>query len=399
MSPLARRLMWLFAIVGLAASLTSLYVHHQMLVRPGYTSFCDINSTFSCTEAYLSRYGSVRGIPVALFGVIWFVGVLVLAVIEARGPESVRDSAPGYLFAMATIGLAVILYLGYAAFFILKAVCVMCLTTYAAVIGLFIVSGIATSLPMTTLPRRLFADLRAIAARPLLLAIVLLFVAGAGSAVAFFPREAFGLGPHGQQPQATADQRSEFERWYEAQPRVTVPVSADGAAVLVVKFTDLQCPSCGKSYFDYRPIFSKYQAEYPNAVKLVIKDYPLNPECNQYVPRMVHPAACDAAVAVRLARQHDKGTALEEYFYSHQETMSPASVRESALNIGGVTDMNAQYASVLQQVKLDIGLGHLLNIGVTPTFFINGVKVDGGLDARYMDMAIAWELRKAGKLK
>src|SRR5512133_4135429 len=113
MSPLARRL------VGLAASLTSLYVHYQLLVQPGYASFCDINETVNCQQAYLSRYGSVGGVPVALFGVIWFVFVLLLAYAGTWGPPAIRESYPAYLFATATIGLAVVLYMAYAAFVIL----------------------------------------------------------------------------------------------------------------------------------------------------------------------------------------------------------------------------------------------------------------------------------------
>ena len=59
---------------------------------------------------------------------------------------------------VVTIGLAVTLYLAYAAFFILKELCVFCLVTYAAVIALFIVTGSATAIPMMSLPRRFLRD-------------------------------------------------------------------------------------------------------------------------------------------------------------------------------------------------------------------------------------------------
>ncbi len=397
MSPLARRLVWIFTLVGLAASLTSLYVHYQLLANPSYTSFCDVNQTVSCTQAYLSRYGSFRGIPVALFGVLWFGFVLVCAALERTGPASFKDGFPAYLFVLSTIGLAVILYLGYAALFVLKAVCLMCLTTYAAVIGLFIVSGIATSTPMTTLPRRFFADLRALVARPAALVALVLFFVGAASAVAFFPKEGGGGQQAAQAPSAA--QQSEFERYWTSLPQLTVPVPSDGAAVLIVKFSDYQCPSCGQSYLSDRPIISKYQGQFPGAVRFVTKDYPLQPECNPNVPRVVHLAACDAAVAVRLARQKGKGEALEEYFYTHQAMLTPMSVREYAQTIGGVQDFDAQYQHVLESVKTDVGLGKLLGVKVTPTFFINGRKVDGGLAPQDMDQAIAYELKKAGKIK
>jgi uncharacterized membrane protein/protein-disulfide isomerase len=402
MSPLARRLVWVLALVGLAASLASLYVHYQLLVQPGYASFCDINETFNCQQAYLSRYGSVFGVPTALFGVIWFVFVLILALLENLAPPTVKESIPAYLFATTTIGLAVVLYMAYAAFIVLKAVCVMCLTTYAAVIGLFIVSGLSKSMPpMTTLPRRFVADLRAMLARPALLAVVIVFLAGAVSAVAFFPSEASLRVQSAQQraaQPATADQRSEFDRYWESLPRTTVPVPSDGATVLIVKFTDLQCPACGATFFEARPVLSKWQSQYPGAVKYVAKDYPLQPECNSNVLRPLHLAACDAAVAVRLARMRNKGEALEEYFYSHQAMMSPVSVREAAQAVAGVTDLDAQYPRVIEGVKADVGLASLLGVRQTPTFFINGVKLEGAT-AQALDMAIAYEMKKAGKVK
>jgi protein-disulfide isomerase len=79
--------------------------------------------------------------------------------------------------------------------------------------------------------------------------------------------------------------------------------------------------------------------------------------------------------------------------------LTPASVREYAATIGGVHDFDTQYQRAIEQVRSDVGLGKLLGIRVTPTFFINGVRVDGGLAPQAMDMAIAYELKKAGKIK
>ena len=77
-----------FALVGLAASLASLYVHLQLLANPSYTSFCDVNATVSCTQAYLSKYGSVFGIPVAVLGVVWAVAMVGLTLPVAWGSPS-----------------------------------------------------------------------------------------------------------------------------------------------------------------------------------------------------------------------------------------------------------------------------------------------------------------------
>jgi protein-disulfide isomerase len=293
----------------------------------------------------------------------------------------------------------VILSLGYASFVLLKAVCLLCLTTYAAVIGLFVISGAATSFPMTTLPRRAARDVRVFIASPLALTLAVLFFAGAATTLAFFPREGVSAASDpaaaATAPVPTQDQRSEFERWYASQPRVPLIVPAEGAKVLVVKFNDFQCPACGQSYLQYKPIFAKYEAEHPGAVRLVMKDYPLNRDCNENMGQTLHPSACDAAVAVRLAEAHNRTDAMEEWLYTHQPNMTPPSVRQAARDIAQISDFDAKYASTVGMVKGDVALGRQLGVKSTPTFFINGVKVEGALPPQYFDQAIAYELQHA----
>ena len=78
MAPLSRRLLLVFATLGLGASAVSSYVHYQLLTQPGYTSFCDVSERVSCTDAYMSRFGSLAGVPVALGGVLFFALVIML---------------------------------------------------------------------------------------------------------------------------------------------------------------------------------------------------------------------------------------------------------------------------------------------------------------------------------
>ena len=389
----------LCSLVGLGASAAAAYAHYHLLYDPSYRSFCDVNETISCTQVYLSRFSTVRGIPVALFGATAFAATGLLAISALTARPAVRENIPGYLFVLSTLSLAVILYLGYASFVLLRAVCLLCLTTYAAVLGLFLVSGAATSFPMTTLPRRASRDVRVFAGSPLAIAVAVLFFAGAASTLAWFPREGVAA-PGGQAaasstPAPTQQQTSEFERWYASQPRVPLVVPQDGAKVLVVKFNDFQCPACGQSYLQYKPIFAKYEAEHPGAVKLVLKDYPLNRDCNDALGQSIHSAACEAAVAVRLAQAHNKTEAMEEWLYTHQPAMTPPSVRQAARDVGQIADFDAKYQATLSLVKGDVALGRQLGIKSTPTFFINGVKVEGALPPQYFDQAIAYELQRA----
>jgi protein-disulfide isomerase len=197
--------------------------------------------------------------------------------------------------------------------------------------------------------------------------------------------------PPGSEPQ------NEFERWFVNQPRARVPVDPAGAAVLVVKFSDYQCPPCAQSHANDKPILARYEQLYPGAVKLVVKDFPLASGCNPLVKQSIHAAACEAAVAVRLARRQNRGAQMEEWLFANQPALTPALVRDAARSIGGVTDFDQAYERTLADVKADVAAAQTLGVTQTPTIFINGVRSDGGLAPKFFDMAIAFELRRAGR--
>ena len=398
MSARGARLGLICALVGLAASAAAAYVHYRLLFDPSYQSFCDVNTTISCTQVYLSRYSTYRGVPVAVFGALWFVVAALLSVSGMTARQEVRESVPGYLFALSTLALAVILYLAYASFFILKAYCLLCLLTYAAVVGLFLVSGAATSFPMTTLPRRAARDFRVLIGSPIAVIIAVLFCAGAATTLAFFPREGAAAAAAASSSQPLATQSTEFERVMATSPRVPIVVPNDGAKVLIVDFSDFQCPFCRQAFYAYKPIVQKYQTQQPGSVKFVLKDYPLDSECNVNVTGGgPHPSACEAAVAVRLAQARNRMDAMEEWLFNNQPSLTPPVVRQAAHDVGQVTDFDAKYAFMLELVKGDIALGHQLGVKSTPTLFINGVKFEGVLAPQYFDQAIAYELKHATK--
>jgi uncharacterized membrane protein/protein-disulfide isomerase len=392
----ARALAFVFAFVGLGAMSAAALVHYRLLFNPSYVSFCDISSTVSCSQVYLSRFSTAYGVPVAVYGAIWFAGVVVLLAATVFGSPSIRESVPGYVFAMSTGALAVVLYLAYVSVVVLKVYCVLCLTTDVAVVGLFVVSGAATSFPMTTLHRRAVRDLRAAVASPLAILIAVLFLGGAASAVALFPREGSALEPQASSPAQDADRLAQFDRWYAAQPRVPIMVPPEGAKVLIVDFSDFQCPFCKQAYDTLKPILAKYNAEQPGAVRLVLKDYPLDSKCNPNVQNGgPHPSACEAAVAVRLAKARNRDEALAEWLFANQPSMTSETVRKAAREIGQVTDFQEKYAATIELVKGDIAFGKTLNVSGTPNMFINGVKVSGALEPQFMARAIALELQRA----
>jgi uncharacterized membrane protein/protein-disulfide isomerase len=367
-------LLFLLALLALGASVSASVVHYKLLMDRTYHSVCDINQTWNCSDLYESRYGAFHGVPVAVGGVIWSAAVTLLAAVGLRSATPAtgeRGTIAGYIFILAIVGLSSVLYLGYASIFVIKSYCVFCLLTYIAVVGIFLVSGTAADGSMTDLPRRAVRDLRALVTSPFGLVASGLFVAGAVALVMFFPR----------QVDATT----------ASVPRVPLAVPTDGAKVLIVKFNDYQCPPCRATYEQYKPVIAKYQGLYPGKVKFVTKDYPLDPECNVNVPTGMHQSACEAAVAVRLAKAKGRGEAMEEWLFANQPQMTPDLVKMGVRSVAGVEDFDAKYAGTLESVKSDIAMGAALQVHATPTFFINGVRIPV-VKPEYFDRAIQYEL-------
>jgi protein-disulfide isomerase len=128
-------------------------------------------------------------------------------------------------------------------------------------------------------------------------------------------------------------------------------------------------------------------------VKVILKDYPLDPECNPNVATATHEAACEGAVAVRLAERRQRGAAMEEWLYTHKAGLTRTAVRQAAEEIGGVTDFDAEYPRTLALVRNDVALAQRIGVKGTPTFFVNGVRMDGAVEPRMLEQAIAHELR------
>lgn len=179
------------AVVGLGFAAASAWVGYNILHDPLYESVCDFNTTFSCTEAYTSRFGSVAGVPVVLVGVLYFAFVLGLTGLCSQSPAARRNLA-GYVFAVS--GFVGVHYLAYASVFVLGTVCLLCLGTYAAIAVLLLISASERS-RVGSLPDSAARDIQTLARTPAALVATLAFAGAADLAITLFPREAVSALP------------------------------------------------------------------------------------------------------------------------------------------------------------------------------------------------------------
>ena len=144
---------------------------------------------------------------------------------------------PGYIFALSTVALAFVLYLGWASFFKLNTVCMLCATTYVAVIALFIISGWSDDIPDDDAAPARREDVGDSLKSPI--ALVLGRWCSASARVALinaFPREAQPPAvaaaaasgrvhePRVRRRRLTDQQKADFTEVVDVQPKVNVPV-------------------------------------------------------------------------------------------------------------------------------------------------------------------------------
>ena len=328
---------------------------------------------------------------VAVFGVIWFAFATLLTLAVLLGSPTVQESAPAYLFAASTIGLAVVLYLGYASFVILGLVCILCVVTYAAVIALFLISGAATSIPMTTVPRRAVGDLKGLRHSPLAMALAALFLVGDSLRARVLPargvvdRRRRRAIVRARRPRATADRAGapcRVRALLRGPAAVALDVPGRGREGADRQVQRLPVPGVRRVVSCLQDVLAKYEASNPGAVRLVTQDFPLEPECNYRRGRTRRRARLRWRSGWHGAK--GRGDALEEWLFANQQGMTADSVKQAARDVGQVTDFDARYQATLEQVKADIALRPPAGRAVRrPTFFINGVKIDGMLPPRF----------------
>ncbi len=141
------------------------------------------------------------------------------------------------------------------------------------------------------------------------------------------------------------------------------------APVQIVKFSDYQCPAC--KFFV--PIEQKIKEDYSDQVSIVTKHFPLS----------MHPYAHVASRSAEAARKQGKYKEMHDKIFEGQEVWSKGNAERLfigyAEEIGLDTevftaDMNSAEMNqiVMEQRKEGVRMG----VNATPTFYINGIKVE-----------------------
>jgi protein-disulfide isomerase len=151
-----------------------------------------------------------------------------------------------------------------------------------------------------------------------------------------------------------------------------------GAPVVVVEFSDFECPYCRDEATLLR---SNLPASYPKQVHFYYKELPLE---------SIHPWARAGAIAGRcvLRQSNDLFWEFHDWIFAHQGEINAGNLKEKVMEWAG--SKSAVDSAKLRQcidtkatdgeVNQSLAEARALRIDQTPTLFVNGRRIGGAFD-------------------
>jgi protein-disulfide isomerase len=165
--------------------------------------------------------------------------------------------------------------------------------------------------------------------------------------------------------------------------------------ITIVEYSDYQCPYCRRAHRDTRILAGKF----PNEIRLVHRHFPLDNACNTKMKRAFHEFACKFSRASACAADQDKFWEMNDALFSIQDTTKAADVNVETIAVELGLD-RSKFLSCMSEKEVpgtilrDIAEGARLQIGGTPTYFINGQSFEGGVSEEVIAKMLA-NIRKA----
>jgi protein-disulfide isomerase len=143
------------------------------------------------------------------------------------------------------------------------------------------------------------------------------------------------------------------------------------APTTIVVFGDFRCPNTKNAM----PILKQLAGKYGYKVKIIFRDFP---------GESIHPGATRLAQIGTCAYEQGKYWNVSDYLFSKQDSLPVYLSPTDISDLAGATDLDLEKLKqcmdsslTSQKVNRDYADGFKFDVGGTPTFFINGQKVEG----------------------
>ena len=152
----------------------------------------------------------------------------------------------------------------------------------------------------------------------------------------------------------------------------------ENAKLTIVEFVDFDCPYSRRAFPGLREMMAKYKSR----VRFVIRDFPIED---------IHPQAMMIAQAARCANEQGRYWMYHDKLFASVDRHERTDLVRYADEVG--LDASLFGACLTSKkfepaVKGDMVDGLKLGVEGTPTFFFNGMKVQGALDRGLLDFLI-----------
>lgn len=353
-------------MIGFSIYLTGHYFQLKFPTGLESGSLCNLNSYFNCDKTTLSAASNIMGVPISIFGII--IGGLVMLGLFIKN-ENFEKTVYFTLMVNMLGCVALFLY----SLISLGGLCPFC-TLY------YIVSGITLWV--------FYKKSDAWMPHFPMLAGFLIIVLVAG----FLTKM--------NVDKKTANMNAvaiDLIKQYYALPNLGAPTpaseykiaTAENAPIQMQIFSDFECPAC-KALSELMP---QLLLRYGGKINIQYFFYPLDHNCNPGMERPLHQQACRAAYFSTCMPAEKFGTIHDEIFHN-QENL--ASYLDSAIKKNGVEKCVADPATKAKVVGL-INAATPFNIRSTPSFLLNGVKIEGVLPADQLFAIMDEILKRANK--
>lgn len=161
-------------------------------------------------------------------------------------------------------------------------------------------------------------------------------------------------------------------------------LGAENPAITIVEFADFECPFSREEFSVVREMAQKYK----DKVRFIYRDYPLED---------IHSHARRASIAGSCADAQGKFWQMHDKMYQSADALSDTDLmrygQEAGLNMALFSSCFMSGASD-KDIDGDLADGAALGVAGTPTFFINGTKVEGAIPRDIFDKIISTMLSK-----
>jgi protein-disulfide isomerase len=340
------------AAAGLVIALVLVRQHAQ--AHAGVASSCAISEYVDCDRVATSRFSVVLGMPVAAWGVLGYGLALLLSLAGLRPGRRRAGWPAGLLLLVSAAAAGTSLALAGVSELAIGALCLYCAASWLVSLALLVAAWRACRPEGAAAAVR--GDLAVLRARPLLAAgLLVAAVSGIALVVAAYPRY--------------------WERRPPAPAAVGAPAPASQGPLVVVEFSDYQCPFCAKAHDETKALLAG-RAD----VTLVKRHFPLDSECNPAVKRPIHPEACELARAAICAEEQGKLPAMDDALFKNQAAKRP--IEEVAAVVGLDRERLRRCLaapSTDARLRSDIEAAMRAGLDATPTYLVQGRRYVGTL--------------------